>query len=219
MKKEVKKNRMARLYDSIAEEYDYFMKQTGHQQAQERILQRIYSEIKGRVLDIATGTGFIAKKIKANCKDVEVIGIDISGKMIEQAKRKAKEKKLKVKFLIGDAEKLNFLDKYFDLAICSLGFLWFQNKTRLLKELKRVVKKRGKIIVIEEEGETVRSKNSLKEFSPNMQKFFSKIKKLEIPVSIKEIKKKMKNSSRLEKEYRAPIDKYHSFVAMVFKVK
>lgn len=219
MRNKILKNKIVGTYDSIAREYDYFMTQTNHQLAQEKILQMLHNEIKGKVLDVATGTGFLALNIKANCKDVRVVGIDISKKMISRARFNAKRKGLKIKFLVADAEKLNFPDKSFDTVICSLGFLWFLDKDSVLKELTRVVKRNGRIIIIEEEGETVRSKNSLKKFSKNLQKFFSKIEKLETFISIKKIKKKIeKLSLRLVKEYRVPIDQYHSFVGMILKV-
>lgn len=214
-----RKKKIAFLYDLIVREYDDYMQKTGHQRAQEKILQRLYGKIKGKVLDIATGTGFLALKIKMNCPQNEVTGIDISKKMIEEAKRKAKEQRLKIEFLVADAERLNFLDQSFDWVISSLGFLWFSNQDKVLKELKRITKKGGKIVIIEEAGQTTRSRINKEKLSEKLQNFFSQIEKFETPISIKGIKKKIKNLPfRLEKEYKVPIDKYHNFVGMVFRV-
>lgn len=217
MRKELIKQKIVKLYDSIAPEYNYYMSQTGHQRAQEKILQMLYDGIKGKVLDVATGTGFIAQNIKANCKDVEVTGIDVSKEMIKRAKFNARKRGLKVKFLVADTERLNFLDQSFNTVICSLGFLWFVNKDAVLKELKRIVKRNGKIIIIEEEGQTTRSGKRIKKFSKKLQNFFSQIEKLESPISIKEIKEKIENlSCQFEKECKVPIDKNHSFAGMAF---
>lgn len=219
MRMELKKRKIARLYDSITKDYDYYMSETGHQRAQEKILKKLCEKIKGKVLDVATGTGFIAQKIKENCQGVEVVGIDLSKKMIERAKFNARKRGLKIKFLVADAEKLKFKNQSFNAVICSLGFLWFSNQDKALKELKRITKKRGKIVIIEEEGETTRSVINRKKLSEKLQNFFSQIEKFETPISLVEIKKKLKSlSCQLEKEYKAAIDKNHRFVGMVFRV-
>ncbi|MBI5807082.1 MAG: class I SAM-dependent methyltransferase [Ignavibacteriales bacterium] len=98
-----------------------------------------------RVIDIACGKGttslFIAEKY--NC---EVIGIDISKDLIEEANFLKKKKGLeqKVKFQVGDAIQLPFSDNEFDIAISQAMLVLVADKIKTIKEAYRVVKKGGK---------------------------------------------------------------------------
>jgi ubiquinone/menaquinone biosynthesis C-methylase UbiE len=213
----VTKNEIKKTYNFIATEYDNYMEETNHARAQREIIELLKDEITGEVIDIGTGTGIIAITIAKKISDLEVTATDISEKMIEEAKRNAKKVGVEVNFLIDDIEQSNLPDNKFDIVICCLGMLWFINKEKALKEMARICKENGKIILIEEEGEAVRSREDLQRFSQNLQTFFSQIEKLETPISIQEIKEKMTDLSfQLKREYRVPIDQDHGFVAMVF---
>lgn len=103
--------------------------------------------------------------------------------------------------------------------------LWFINKEKALREMVRICKKRGKIILIEEKGETVRSKRLKKMekqssiFNKRLLWFFSKIEKLETPISLEEIVRKMNQlGCKLTKKVKARIDENHGFVGMVFEI-
>jgi ubiquinone/menaquinone biosynthesis C-methylase UbiE len=213
----VTKNEIKEAYNFIANEYDNYMEETNHARAQREIIELLKDEITGRVVDIGTGTGIIAITIAKKILDSEVTAIDISEKMIEEARKNARKAGVKIDFLIDDIEESKLPDNKFDIVICCLGMLWFINKEKALKEMARICKEKGKIILIEEEGEAVRSRDDLQRFSQNLQTFFSQIEKLETPISIQEIKEKMRDLSfQLKREYRVPIDQDHGFVAMVF---
>jgi ubiquinone/menaquinone biosynthesis C-methylase UbiE len=212
------KNKIKEVYDFIATEYDNYMEETNHAKAQREIIELLKDEITGEAIDIGTGTGIIAITIAKKIPDSEVTAADISEKMIEEARKNARKAGVKIDFLIDDIEESNLPDNKFDIVICCLGMLWFINKEKALKEMARICKEKGKIILIEEEGEAVRSREDLQKFSQNLQTFFSQIEKLETPISIQEIKEKMTDLSfQLKREYRAPIDQDHGFVAMVFQ--
>ncbi len=98
-----------------------------------------------RILDVGTGTGFLAL-ILAELGH-EVVGLDISDGMIELAKKKAEKKGLKIQFKLGDAENLPFKDNSFDAVICR-HLLWtLPSPKKALAEWVRVA--RYKVVVID----------------------------------------------------------------------
>jgi radical SAM superfamily enzyme YgiQ (UPF0313 family)/SAM-dependent methyltransferase len=98
------------------------------------------ASIKGdeRVLDIATGTGLVAKRFKGNVK--EIIGLDISPDMTEHAKNNVD------KIIISSVEKEIPVEKNsVDVAICRQG-LQFVNLDHALKEVREVLKMSGRVV-------------------------------------------------------------------------
>lgn len=100
-----------------------------------------------RVLDIATGPGEPAMTI-ANAVGPKgsVVGIDLSEKMIEIAGRVARARKLdNVEFKVMDAEKLQFPDSSFDLAVSAFGLQIVTGPENVGREAFRVVRRGGRI--------------------------------------------------------------------------
>ena len=102
-----------------------------------------------KILDVGTGTGsgviFFAKDVK------EITGLDATKAMLVEAEKKIKKKNLEnVKLIHANALKMPFKDEEFDAVIC-LNFLHlftpFEKQMPFLKEMERVVKKKGKVIV------------------------------------------------------------------------
>ncbi len=108
------------------------------------ILESVFDS-KMRILDVGTGTGFLAL-ILAELGH-EVVGLDISEGMLKVAKMKAKKRGLKVQFKLGDAENLPFKDESFDAIVCR-HLLWtLPNPKKALAEWVRVAKE--KIVVVD----------------------------------------------------------------------
>jgi len=89
-----------------------------------------------RILDLGTGTGAIAVLVASRFPEAEVVGVDVSERMIQQAKRKAGER---VRFQIADAQRLPFPDGGFDLV--TLG-----NMIPFFDEVARVVARGGRVL-------------------------------------------------------------------------
>jgi ubiquinone/menaquinone biosynthesis C-methylase UbiE len=89
-----------------------------------------------RVLDLGTGTGSVALLVAERFPAAEVIGVDVSERMIEEARRKGAGR---VRFEIADAERLPFEDGSFDLV--TLG-----NMIPFFDELARVTATGGRVL-------------------------------------------------------------------------
>lgn len=100
----------------------------------------------GNVLDIGCGPGIMTEDLlKRNCR---VWNIDISESMVEKARQKMQftEAGERAHFMVGDIEKLQFEDKYFDAVLC-VGVLEYLSDDRIaLKEIARVLKPGGSAI-------------------------------------------------------------------------
>jgi len=101
-----------------------------------------------KILDVACGTG--TQSILLARKGFSVVGVDLSPDMIARANKKAR-KEDNVTFICGDASKIEYSDSYFDLSLISLGLHEMPEEIGLtiLKEMKRVTNKNGKIIIID----------------------------------------------------------------------
>lgn len=98
-----------------------------------------------RVLDVGTGLGQFAFYLARS--GFAVTGIDISEKMVLNAKRTAESQNLPIHFDTGDAETLKFDDNTYD-AVVSRNVLWtLPNPHKALAEWHRVIKPGGTIVV------------------------------------------------------------------------
>ena len=103
------------------------------------------------ILDVATGTGDLAFAAQKKINSEKIIGLDLSNGMLEVGRTKIDKRKLndKLEFIQGDSENLPFEDHYFDAVMVSFGVRNFENLNIGLKEIHRVLKNNGKIIVLE----------------------------------------------------------------------
>jgi demethylmenaquinone methyltransferase / 2-methoxy-6-polyprenyl-1,4-benzoquinol methylase len=103
-----------------------------------------------RILDVATGTAdFALATMRLNPE--RVIGVDISEPMLEIGRKKVSQKNLSNKITLqsGEAEGLMFGAESFDAAIVAFGARNFEHLEKGLSEMCRVLKKGGKIVVLE----------------------------------------------------------------------
>lgn len=103
--------------------------------------------INKSVLDVATGTGSLAIDLSKSAE--KVVGIDLSSKMLDVAEKKRKNNNLS--FVLMDASCMKFNDEEFDLVTISLGLhdMPLDIRTLVLKEVKRVLKRDGKLYILE----------------------------------------------------------------------
>ena len=99
-------------------------------------------KFQGKVLDLCTGTGDIARLLHKKC---EAIGLDFSPKMLEIAKKKHPD----IEFIEGDCTNLPFEDNSFDAVTISFGFRNIENYEAALREIHRVLKPNGQFVYLE----------------------------------------------------------------------
>jgi demethylmenaquinone methyltransferase/2-methoxy-6-polyprenyl-1,4-benzoquinol methylase len=101
---------------------------------------------------MATGTGDVAIEIiHQNHHRRRVFGLDFSEPMIKRARRKVSKKGLSqtVTLGLGDALSLPFRENTFDALMIAFGLRNIVNKGQALSEMVRVVKKGGRVVVLE----------------------------------------------------------------------
>jgi len=129
------------IYNKYGEYYDLIYSTKNYDGECKGLINYFRKFAKGQIksiLDIGCGTGNHC--IRFAEKGYDVIGIDLSEIMIKQAKRKAKEKDLPVKFFVQDMRKFN-LEKKFDAILCLFGTFGYCIKDdEILATLKRVRK-------------------------------------------------------------------------------
>lgn len=103
-----------------------------------------------KVLDCATGTGDLAIEFKQKVGNKgQVLGTDFCAEMIEHAPAKAQEHNLDISFEVADAMNLPYEDHTFDIASIAFGIRNVDEPVTALKEMARVVRPGGRVVVLE----------------------------------------------------------------------
>jgi len=138
------KNQIKNMFDSISPHYDTFnrISSFGIEHIWRNKLKKIITK-NGRILDLGTGTGKFLDSIKR--KKMNFVGIDFSFKMM----KKGQKKRSYINFLQSEAERLPFKNNSFDYIISAFVFRNLENMKKTVSEAKRVMKEKGKLIILE----------------------------------------------------------------------
>jgi ubiquinone/menaquinone biosynthesis C-methylase UbiE len=100
-----------------------------------------------RVLDVACGTGLVSfDAARAVGREGQVLGVDLSQKMIDTASAAARQCGLAdVAFTRMDAESLDLADASFEVVLCALGLMYLPEPEQALREMRRVLRPGGRI--------------------------------------------------------------------------
>ncbi len=109
--------------------------------------KRFLPPLKGKVLEVGVGTG---KNIPYyNYQQVTLTAVDVSSGVMKRAEKRMQEKNHPVNLVLLPSDNLPYPNNTFDIVICTFVLCSVPDQMRMLRELKRVVKKEGKIILIE----------------------------------------------------------------------
>ena len=141
------------MFADIAEDYDRVNTVLSfgvHHAWRAKAIQESGAKSGHHVLDCATGTGDLAIEFKkAVGEEGYVLGTDFCAPMIEPAPGKAEKKGLKIDFEVADAMNLPYEDDRFDIASIAFGIRNVDDPVVALKEMARVVKPGGRVVVLE----------------------------------------------------------------------
>jgi demethylmenaquinone methyltransferase / 2-methoxy-6-polyprenyl-1,4-benzoquinol methylase len=148
-----KKEQVAKMFDNISHRYDFlnhFLSlgiDKGWRKKAIALLKPFQPKI---LLDVATGTGDFALQALDLNPD-RIIGVDISEGMLEVGRKKLVEKNVqdRIELKSGDSENLPFEGNKFDAVTVAFGVRNFENLERGLREIYRVLKPGGCVVVLE----------------------------------------------------------------------
>lgn len=149
-----KKEQVAEMFDNISGKYDFlnhFLSFGIDHYWRRKTISILKNESPQLLLDVATGTGDLAFSAHKRLKPKKIIGLDISKGMLEVGRVKIKRKNLEdsLDFIYGDSENIPFEDNYFDAVMVSFGVRNFEDLNAGLKEIHRVLKPSGRLLVLE----------------------------------------------------------------------
>ncbi|MEJ7613143.1 ubiquinone/menaquinone biosynthesis methyltransferase [Fervidibacter sacchari] len=144
---------IARMFSAIAPKYDLLNRLlSGFSDVRWRKFAVEWLPVSARtVVDIGTGTGDFAFAVLDRCNEAKVIGIDLSAQMLKLAQRKAvnQSKKDSCSWLIADGLNLPLRDGFADAVVCAFVIRNFEDLTKGLREMHRVLKPDGVALILE----------------------------------------------------------------------
>lgn len=148
-----KARRVRGVFDSVAPKYDVMndLMSMGLHRAWKAYTVLVANVKEGQqVLDIAGGTGDLslafAPKVGASGR---VVHTDINEAMLREGRNRLLDVGVSLPTLVCDAEKLPFPDASFDLVTVAFGLRNMTHKEEALREMNRVIKPGGKLLVLE----------------------------------------------------------------------
>lgn len=149
-------NKIQSLFDSIAGDYDrlnHLLSLGIDRTWRRRALKQITDgEDAKRILDIACGTGDFSIEIaKHSSPETSVTGLDLSEGMLKVMKQKIHKAGLEDRIAAeqGNSERMRFDDGTFDRVTIAFGIRNFQDREKALKEILRVLKEGGRLVILE----------------------------------------------------------------------
>lgn len=130
-------------YNRVSRVYDWMDTMIKHEWRME-----LLKKVSGNVLEIGVGTG---ANLPFYPDDASITGIDFSKGMLNQARKKLENLSLnnKVQLIEMDAQQLEFPDNSFDFVVATCVYCSVPDPVRGLKEMRRVCKPQGKIVMLE----------------------------------------------------------------------
>lgn len=160
-----KKQQVAEMFDKIAFRYDFLNRLLSggsdiywRRQAIRELRKNAGAGIAAggisepkAILDVATGTGDMAIMMARHLPQSQLTGVDISSGMLEIGRQKIVRLQLdnRINLQTGDSEALPFPDNHFSAITVAFGVRNFENLEGGLREMRRVLKPGGRLVVLE----------------------------------------------------------------------
>ena len=142
-----KKEQVAEMFDNISHRYDFlnhFLSLNIDKGWRRKVVKTVTEQNPDQILDVATGTADLAIAL-TKARPKKITGIDISAGMLAVGQKKIEARSLDkvITLTQADSENLPFEDESFDVVTVAFGVRNFE------KEIQRVLRKDGKLLVLE----------------------------------------------------------------------
>lgn len=148
-------NQIQAMFNAVAPRYDFLNRllSAGYDRYWRKVAVNQFGSVSNKTyLDVATGTADIALEMaKRHPKPSKIIGMDFSLSMLTLGNKKIATKNLSegITLIPGSAENIPLRDHTFDGVITAFGVRNFSDAKRGLREMHRILKPNGKIVVLE----------------------------------------------------------------------
>ncbi|HEY3359314.1 MAG TPA: class I SAM-dependent methyltransferase [Polyangia bacterium] len=131
-------DKLARLYDLLLAPIELM----GGKKRRRRLL----AQVRGRTLEVGVGTGLNLPFYPAGA---DVVGVDVSEGMLARARRRGERLGMPVSLEQADVQQLPYPDGAFDTVVATCVFCSVPDPAAGLRELRRVVKRDGQVLLLE----------------------------------------------------------------------
>jgi phosphatidylethanolamine/phosphatidyl-N-methylethanolamine N-methyltransferase len=133
-------------YDRVAPVYDLMNVCSEYVQRRWRELLWRHAPQQGRILEVGIGTG---KNIPWHPCEAEVIGIDLSPRMLARAQRRKETLGARTELVLGDAQALDLPDDSVDATVATFVFCSVPDPVLGFREVRRVLRPGGRVYLLE----------------------------------------------------------------------
>lgn len=149
-----KKEEVREMFDNIAPKYDllnHTLSMSIDRLWRRHVVNCVRRAKPRRILDVATGTGDLAIAMARRIDGVQVLGVDLSERMLEVARRKVEARGLDGRIVLdrGDAEHLDVATGSIDVVTVAFGVRNFGDLDAGLREMARTLRPGGRVVILE----------------------------------------------------------------------
>lgn len=140
------------MFDGIAKRYDFlnhFLSMGIDKSWRKKAIGEAIALQPEKILDVATGTADLAIAAAKASPSSKITGVDISEGMLEIGRKKIDALHLQIPLQYGDSEALPFVQSSFDAVMCAYGVRNFEHLEKGLRDMYRVLRPGGKVVILE----------------------------------------------------------------------
>ncbi|MCP3925584.1 MAG: class I SAM-dependent methyltransferase [Desulfobacterales bacterium] len=135
------------LNDDGPEAYEKYIVPTFSGAWAKDIVKRSELKKSDRILDLACGTGIVARTVSEFLgTSKQITGVDVNEIVLKKAIEIASKKSLSIEYIKTNVHKLPFSDESYDVVLCQQGLQYFPDKLLGLNEVNRILTKKGKVV-------------------------------------------------------------------------
>jgi ubiquinone/menaquinone biosynthesis C-methylase UbiE len=138
----------AARFDSWAETYGEDRISAWLKHYQLLALSRFHLGERSDFLDIGCGTGWAVGEVAKQIVNGKACGIDVSPKMIDKAITQNRGMR-NVEFQVATSDAIPYPNEFFSSVLCTCSFHHYKDPVRALSEMRRVMKKNGKLVIVD----------------------------------------------------------------------